>query len=74
MPFADYFARFFVIAEAEESGLTEVVVAGPFGEADLADEFWVEPGAVLHLRRGHALAASAGQIFREVGKRAIRPD
>ena len=45
---ANDFFRVFVVANTEEGGLAEVVVASPFGEADLANEFGLEPGATPH--------------------------
>src|SRR5256885_17232443 len=46
----------FVVAEAEESGLAEVMVASPFSEADLTNEFGLKPGATPHLSSQEALA------------------
>lgn len=59
--FLDYFAGIFVFAKAEEDGLAEVVVAGPFGEAHLADQGGLDPFAEAHLG-GADDAAAFGKV------------
>jgi hypothetical protein len=46
----EHFGGFFVNVQAEVIGVAQMRVAGPFGEADLADELWLEP-----LDFGHCL-------------------
>src|SRR4051812_34245629 len=70
--FAGDFLGRFVFAHSEEGGLAQVAVAGPFGEANFADEFWVEPGAAFHFGGGEAAAKAAG-FFREIHEWAIGP-
>jgi len=47
---ANDFFGVFVFAKAEERRLAEVIVACPFGEANLANEFGLQPDATPHLR------------------------
>ena len=47
-----------------------MMVAGPFGEADFADEFGFEPGAASHFGGGEAATEAPG-LFRKIGERAI---
>lgn len=70
--FTGHFFGLFVFAQAEEGGLAEVVVAGPFGEADFANELRIKPGAVFHFGGGEAAAEAAG-FFREIHEGAIGP-
>ena len=70
--FAGDFFGLFVFAEAEEGGLAEVIVAGPFGKADFTDEFGIEPDAAFHFGGGESATEAAG-FFGKIHEGAIGP-
>jgi hypothetical protein len=61
----------FVVAQRNELGVPEVVLACPFEELDLRDQHGLQPPAVFHLRCGQARTPSAALRFREIHERAI---
>jgi hypothetical protein len=67
--FANDFSRAFVFAETEEGRLAEVIVASPFGEPNLANEFGFKPGATAHLGSREPLAD--GTLLGKIRERTI---
>src|SRR5687767_9319801 len=61
----------FVIAQRNELGVPEVVLACPFEELDLRDQHGLQPPAVFHLRCGQARTPSAALRLWEIHERAI---
>src|SRR5262245_8679434 len=43
----------FVLAQPEEPGVAQLACPRPFGEADLGDEFWLDPAHVPARRLAH---------------------
>src|SRR5207253_1637998 len=56
----------FVFTQAKEDRMAQAAVARPFGEADLRDEFRLQPGAEFHLGCRDALAKSAAALRGQV--------
>src|SRR6266481_3319448 len=69
---ANDFFGVFVFAKAQERRLAEVMVASPLGEADLANEFGLQPRATPHLGRRESLPT--GPLFGEICKWTIGTD
>jgi hypothetical protein len=59
-----------VSPQAEEHGLTKLVVASPLRKLDLGDQYRFDPVAALHDGWGDALAPSPSSFLWEVNKRA----
>ena len=70
--FLGYIARFFVLAEADELGMSQPVSVGPFEEFDLDDRFWPQPHRLLHLFRAQFLAESGAVRLWQIHERAER--
>ena len=69
--FAHYFGRFLVLTQAQENRLTQLSVAGPFGELHLANKNRINPFASTHHRRRDALDPLSALLRGQVGKRTI---
>ena len=63
--FAHDFSGLLILTQPEESRLAQMMVAGPFGKADLANQLWFDPLATAHLS-GRKSSAASGSSFRKI--------
>ena len=56
------FIRPFVVPQAEKHGMAQSAIAGPFGEADLANQYRQQPRAAAHLGAAQAVLTPGGKV------------